>query len=442
MVAVLTFFVSDAFIDDALIYARYIANALHGLGLVFNPGEHINALTSPFYSYLVLGAARLAGGHVLPATAALWGLCFFLASATAELLVPFAGLLLASTGYFYSLVGMESSLFLFLLLLPLLLLQRDKMEWLPTAAVLLVLTRFEGVALLLPLAIELKRRRRWPSAKSFIPVVFLILAYLALNHAWYGAYVPDSAGAKLGQGRSGLWGRWPTAFFQTAYQLKPEFLSTIYVVAAVAILAVPGLVRLRHSALVRVGLPFLALLLGFYMVFNLPGYKWYYAPFVCFAMLFACAAIPDGGRWRWAVPLVAALSAATAVHRFSSLRYDSRALGYPGVAAWLTRNAPPGARIEAAEIGTLGWFCPRCRIIDVLGLTFPKNAAHIAHGDTRSWLAEDRPDYIVVHLQPWIFEAVAKGSGEYHRVPVDFGKIVYLLQRNSSAAPNGSSDLR
>jgi len=41
-------------LDDALIYLRYIRNFLNGAGLVYNPGDYFNGLTSPLYSYLVI----------------------------------------------------------------------------------------------------------------------------------------------------------------------------------------------------------------------------------------------------------------------------------------------------------------------------------------------------------------------------------------------------
>ena len=435
LVVVLGYISRHALIDDALIYARYVRNALDGIGLVFNAGEHVNALTSPLYSYLVLATAKIVGGHVLAVSATISAIALFAACAIAETLVPFAGLLLAATGYFYSLVGMESSLFLCMLLLPILLLERGDIDWLPTAGLLLVLTRFEGAALLPPLAWELYRRRRWPSAKAFLPVVLIAAGYLALNHHWYGSVLPASADAKLGQGRSGYWGRWPFAFLDTAYQLKPEFLPTLYIVVAVLALLVPGVLKLRRSPLLRVSLPFLCVLLSFYLLFNLPGYKWYYAPFLCFAMVYACAALPAAGLWRWAAVPMILLSAWSAERHFVphapavSAPRSAAIDGYPGIAHWLQANAPEHARVEAAEIGMLGWYCPRCDVQDILGLTSPKNARHIAHRDTHSWLAEDRPEYIVMHVKPWSFEDVARENPAYERVPVDFGTVVYLLQR-------------
>ena len=433
LVALFTSLSRHAFIDDALIYARYVRNALAGQGLVFNPGEHINALTSPFFSYLVLGGAALAHGHVLGITSVVSGASLFATCLLAESMIPFAGLLLACTGYFYSLVGMESSTFLCMLLLNIWLLERNRYNLLPVSALLLLLTRFEGGALLMALGVVLYRRRRWPSFHAYLPALLLVAVYLALNHHWYGSFLPASANAKIGQGRSELWGRWPLSFYKTAYQLKPEFLPTLFVVILVTVLAPFGVYKLRQTSIPHLLLPFLILLLGFYTLCNIPGYKWYYAPFIASAMLFACAALPPKPVIAFAATVVLAYSARAAFHHYAPTRASSPTEGYPAISAWLEANARPGVRLESAEIGTLGWDCPHCQVLGILGLTLPKNADHIAHRDLRSWLNEDRPEYIVVHFSPWSFEDVAKQSPDYEPVPVSFGPSAFLLHRKRIA---------
>ncbi len=102
-------------IDDSLIYARYIRNALQGHGLVYNIGEHVNALTSPLYCYLLLAVAKVFGGKVLLASHIIFVATWLCACFTAERLIRFAGVLVAAYGYFYIVQGMETSLFLFML---------------------------------------------------------------------------------------------------------------------------------------------------------------------------------------------------------------------------------------------------------------------------------------------------------------------------------------
>ena len=203
-------------------------------------------------------------------------------------------------------------------------------------------------------------------------------------------------------------------------------------VLLVGVLAVAGVVCQRRTVWQRLVLPTLGILLAFYVLANIPGYRWYFAPFIFFAMLYACAALPKVGRWQYAaIPVIAVATITSFVFLHRQSAPHDPAQDYPGIAAWLEQNAP-GTTLEAAEIGTLGWDCPRCRIIDIVGLTTPKNAEHIAHRDLTSWLAEDQPDFIVVHNAPWAYEDVAKKSAEYQRVDVDFGPAVYLLWRKTA----------
>ena len=96
------------------------------------------------------------------------------------------------------------------------------------------------------------------------------------------------------------------------------------------------------------------------------------------------------------------MSTIARAHPFAPASAQTAPVGYPAVGFWLATHTPPGTRVEAGEIGTLGWFCQGCRILDILGLTLPKNAIHVAHKDAVSWLAEDRPEYVVVHTPAWV----------------------------------------
>ena len=50
--------------DDGLIVARYARNALDGYGLVFNPGETVSALTSPFHAFIMIGLTAITDSPV------------------------------------------------------------------------------------------------------------------------------------------------------------------------------------------------------------------------------------------------------------------------------------------------------------------------------------------------------------------------------------------
>jgi hypothetical protein len=177
----------------------------------------------------------------------------------------------------------------------------------------------------------------------------------------------------------------------------------------------------------RIVLPFLAILLAFYSLTNVPAYPWYYAPFVLFAIVYASFGMPhtrSAYAGLTAVLLHLTVFGALLLHGASALYANYRSVG-----AWLQANTPPGATVAAAETGTLGWYAPDHPVIDIVGLTTPRNAALLARHDTTSWLAEDKPDYVVMHTPAWITgEAAVLQSPAYERRPMNW-QGVYLMKR-------------
>ena len=429
LVPALYFLGRHLYLDDALIYARYVLHALEGRGLVFNVGQPVNALTSILDTWLLLGLSFLLRGHILLAQLILSGSFLLGAALLAESVVPFAGIFIASTSLFYLCNGLETSLFLFLLLLCVRAYVTGRINWLPLLSALAVLTRFEAGALVLVIAWQLWRKRRLPALNSFLPALLLVLLYFAFNLFFYRSLLPQSASAKLGQGLSGYWGRWPTAFLQVPVYVYAPFGESWLNAIALLALAWFGSKDPRSAIDNEVVPPFLFGLAAFYILFNIPGYHWYYAPFVFFLILYACRLLPQA-RSAWvAASLVAlcfAYGSALYVHRASLKATGWR--DYAQAGQWLNSNAAHDASVATVETGTIGWYCDR-QIIDIVGLTSPRNAHYTAEGDFSSWFAE-HADYIVVHPgEPFPWERVALNSPDYERLPVSFGSVSLLRKK-------------
>lgn len=419
-------------LDDGLIYARFIANALAGKGLVFNPGEHVNALTSPLFTYVLLATSWLLKGNVLLAEHLLFALTFFGACVLAEEIVPYSGLLISVTPFFYIVIGMETTTFLLLLMLTVKAYADKRYDWLPLLLILVLLTRFEGGLLIPLIGFQLWRERKAPKLIAFLPAAVLVLLYLLLNHHLYGAFLPNSATSKLGQARSGFWGHWPWAFFQVAWLFEKGsvFRSTLLFIPPALILCVFGWDKMRRNRFGRVMTPFILALFSFYVLFNIPAYHWYYAPIVFMVILYAVYGMPQN---RVSHVIVACCVLYSAVRATPYLRGLTLVMDYVNVSQWLNANTSPNATIEASEIGIIGWYTHR-NVIDILGLTDPKNAVHIEHGDVTSWLREDNPDYIVVHRPLWIWEKIAATDPDYREAPFHSGNV-YILERIPEARP-------
>jgi hypothetical protein len=73
---------------------------------------------------------------------------------------------------------------------------------------------------------------------------------------------------------------------------------------------------------------------------------------------------------------------------------DSRAPSYLALCQWIEENTRPSQSIAYVEVGYLGYFTDN-RIIDLMGLTTPDIASHIARRDFAWGFWHHEPDYFV-----------------------------------------------
>jgi hypothetical protein len=419
-------------LDDALIYLRYIKNVQEGYGLVYNPGERFNGLTSPFFTFVILlgsfvvenlqwlSVATSVGFLVLTAYLSAK---LFTRSHFGELLTMFS---IVAFGYFYSTIGMETLLFLLLIVLSLYLYKIDS-DYVVISLALLVITRSEGIFLAAPICIDyLIRHKKLPKLSYLIVGLMLFASPFIFNKLYYGDFLAVTGSAKIGQGKSGFWG-YGWIFFQ-ADHLFGFFSGKRYIAGALVILAALGALLQYKNRLAMIALVFIGLLLGFYGLLNIPSYHWYYAPFFLFSLIFASLAIEWLMLKSWHSQGIAlkgfsvfALVLLIGFYFKNTMPWKSGFTNqaYIQMGKWLKTSTPENSSVAMVEVGTVGWYADR-RIIDILGLTNPHNADYIAKSDVYSWPKHYQPDYILCHKPLWIHETVAKlleESGAYAPVP-------------------------
>jgi hypothetical protein len=446
-------------LDDALIYYRYVRNALAGHGLVYNPGERFNALTSPLYTYVSLVAAALTG-DVQASQIALGGL--FLGLTGIGVIFLFrdmglagfggaAALLLASTRSFYVTFGLETSLFLFLLTLALWLYGRRYLIACGLVLGLLVLTRGEGILLAAVLLVDHVGRRgdRFPLGALAAFVAPLAPHFLFTYH-YYGALLPSTLTAKTAQGRSGLWGESALLFVDP----RPVYIWLFNRRPAVPLIlfGLAGLAAVRGWRLATPRLLALYVLLytGAYTWLRVPFYPWYYATHVYAACLFAAlglaalsGALPGGATRMRSTPrtLVAgwvfAVLLGLSLAHTQTLRGSGPILAYRDVGLWLAQNTPADSRIASVEFGTIGWYSNR-PMIDPLGLVSAHNARLLGDRDFAGWLRYHDPDFVFVRATPWnkeLWVADLLKTGRYSARP-DFPFPQYRLLARVKPSPS------
>ena len=218
--------------DDAFITFRYVENFINGNGLVFNPGEYVEGYTSFLWTillsvfawsnvdfvalsqYLSVGFGIL----ILPFTFLLSKQIKINASpkfsAILFNLIPVVMIALTGGVHYWSISGMETSMFVFLILLSIYLYLRRSENRLYLIVLLLAsLTRPEGIAYSVTLiALHVYRRRKQKQVTAelmgivkslkleVVYYAFPLLVYFLFRLSYYGYPFPNTFYAKTGFG--------------------------------------------------------------------------------------------------------------------------------------------------------------------------------------------------------------------------------------------------
>src|SRR5688572_18343501 len=299
-------------IDDAFITFRYARNLLEGLGFVYNAGERVLGTSTPLYTLLMAALAFVTGSDNFP-WLALW--VNALADAATCLLLVALGYALtgrravglgtallwaiAPMSVTFAIGGMETSVFIFLMVLTSYLYVIGTTRLAAITGALLVLTRPDGLLLVAPLIVDLVvrglRRRRLPWGEG---VLFaLTLAPWALFATLYfGSPVPQSIAAKLAVYRLAgdaalvrLIQHYGTPFFEDVVLGRFWPLAGLMLYLVLSLLAGLSLVRRQPRAWPLVAFPWLYALA--YSLANPLIFRWYLAPPLPFYFLLILAGL-------------------------------------------------------------------------------------------------------------------------------------------------------
>jgi arabinofuranosyltransferase len=380
-------------VDDAYIAFRYGWNLVHGRGLVFNPGEHVEGYTSFLWTVLLAPFTRLPV-DIAWVSIGLGLVCMLAALAGAGVLaareagggragVAAVLFLVAVDGSFafWAVGGMETLLFTALVVWSVVVLEAPRPGPVPIGAGLLLglatLARPEGGLLfVLALLVCLARRGR-AAGRDLVHVAIgwstLVLPHLLWRRAYYGAWLPNTFHNKVSLG---------DASFETGLHYVWSF------------------VRWRF------GVPMLALL-----AIDRPAWRWMPSLAVAFAIAFVGYVAAIGGDWpianRFLVPVIpflalfvvrgirrrlrhpvlrpvafavaiAAVAAGTTQHaeRWGMIRRNDNVTvetQRKRFGLWLRTHLEPGSLIAVGPAGAIPYYS-RLPSLDMWGLT----DAHIA----------------------------------------------------------------
>ncbi|MCO6450696.1 MAG: hypothetical protein J5I90_07880 [Caldilineales bacterium] len=476
-------------VDDAFVTYRYAANLARGLGFVYNPGEQVLSTTAPFYGLLLALPVWL--GWRLPLVSnALGGLAIGSGGLALALIGrsygwPGAGLL---GGLFYVLMpllwlalGMETALFLALVLAAFAADANSRSGWAGVFLGLAVITRYDAAlaaAILFLWRWLQDRRPSWRMILAAGLVAAPVLLYLTLT---FGSPLPVTLSAKQSQTDLGVTGFFAgTSYVQgLGVLLRGWWAQTWLYVLPVAAMALGLAVAVWRE---RWALPLViwAILHAFaYQALSVAPYFWYYAP------LIPAAAVTMGvGVWaafNWAgqrfrlgksgrsailivltllvsLPLVLSL---TGIFRalsaslpdpstaLSKVLPEAKTESYRQAGVWLAANTPPDASVGVTEVGVMGFFSQR-PMVDFLGLIQPDAAAALGRGDPLWTLYTYQPDYLALIAANPLYNVDPRGDDWFqaayepvHRIddPRFWGSPVTIYERRADAVDLPSAEI-
>jgi hypothetical protein len=406
--------------DDAFITYRYVENLAEGKGFVYNLGERVYGTTTPLFTLMLVPFAWLG----IPVEVAGIGLgivadvlvCWLLFRWIGRISSPPAGLLAALFyASFYATVtaatyGMETQVFELFLLAALDLAFSRRYLLCALAGALALLTRPEGLLLVLLLGgVFAVRRLRgdgdvsWGAVGLFLSVVGAWLLFATL---YFGLPVPQSLLAKA-HSQELSFSEWTHFFF--GRNVVVVFLWVGFVVGSVV-------------AVVRRSMPLMTLAawgLVYTVVFLIgkPAFlaAWYFPPTVLSLLaLSAVGATAVGARilpraaWHtsavavlWLGAMMIVLPRSLEASRWMRTEVDAV---YRPLGVWLREHTEEDAVLYAGDIGYVGYLSKR-RILDAAALVSPEVQRHYEEHasdpfqDVRLVL-EKQPEVVVLRLSP------------------------------------------
>ncbi len=472
--------------EDAYITFRYARNLLSGNGFVYNAGERVLGTTTPLFALMIAALGYV--GIPLPIAAKAIGIAaecvsiviIFLLSREVLpglwALLPAVGLALSANNALWASSGMETGLYVLLILAAFFAYSRDSSVATGALVGLLVLTRPDGVLVGCLIGMHMLWRLFRDGDKSIIAfavTAFVVSApWLIFATHYYGSPIPNSVTAKAAAYRSSHLWSWVHVLANRLVLRAGGFGAVL-----TALFFIGSVECVRRRSRVALGTGWLFIYVFAFTLSRAATHGWYFAPilplYILFGVIGVHALLQLGLRalsrkGRRAYDLVADRLAPAAlvvtflcVTGFGILSIRSRLAEVDRIRSstwqprkeigeWLRKHAESDATVCLEPIGIIGWFSRR-RILDEGGLVSPQVIplnARIGGLNGPAIVREFEPDYYVAWSK-WDMSLMKRHDNwewfcsRYKRVASwQVGSQELILWRNASSTKESPAQLR
>ncbi len=451
----------ERIIDDAYITYRYAQNILSGHGFVYNVGERVLGTTTPIYTLVLAGLAGLFGTRDFPIISITLNAltdgvgCIVLGLLTIRLThrrwLGWASALLwalAPMSVTFAIGGMETSLFIVLMLATMATNLWGYLSWSAFLAALSILTRPDALLFVLPLAIDVlirhfKERRIHTLWQPLLAAVLPLAVWILFATAYFGSPLTNSVSAKSvayilphTQAVVRLWQHYSTPFLEhRIFEQLPNGIGYFWPLPGLLLylsLHLIGSIRIarRNSRALAICV-FPLLYFAAFSIANPLIFRWYLAPPLPIYFVTILTAIDQIGsdlstllsayirpifthRVVAIIPLVFfTLSFVSAwelkpdhgpTRPAPEMAWHELELLYTRVTSNLTESLPADSVVAAGDIGAVGYFSG-ANVLDTLGLIstqavayYPLPAEQVVtnYAISADLIADLQPDYLIM----------------------------------------------
>lgn len=409
--------------DDAFITLKVAKNFVAGNGFVFNLGQKVYVTTTPLFAFLIsiityLGVNAISATQLIGFVAELllvWSLVYFgrLLFQDERIGMLSAILLITNPVVLYSShSGMETCLYLFLIIFAVILFEREKYEYALLISALSVWARFDGLLFFVVLSSCFIIKRGFHISmkhilESVLPATVLVSTYFAFGYFYFDDIIPNSVKVKATIDTIGFFNKeWLFRGWIVSIEFIKAFLGYITSIDfknyIFFILPIPFFIACRKLAwetyikILPLGI-FCMLYAGAGIVkasFLSLTFPWYFVPhlpvlyivsaagiyMVCFYFSENSAFLKKIHASEW---LSLVVGSAWAIFMYfpnqnntteSYKIFVERERVYAAASLWANSILPPNSTIASNEIGTIGFYTrPDIEILDLFGIARMKN---------------------------------------------------------------------
>lgn len=404
-------------LDDTFIFYKYAKNIAEGNGYVFNPGEKINATTSPLYTLIL----ALLYWIIKPIYSDSFVILGNLISIISIVLILYSMKKIFNndsnfylfTSIFLALpllkfgFGMETFLNLALIAYSVNLYIKEKFVLASLFAGFSVLARFDSVLFAgIIFLYYIFDKRKLPSVRMTVAFLVAVIPWFTFSKIYFNTFLPTTIDAKLSQQHLGLFGS-GFIFLTNSTRVIPGGYITIASILFSILFSLIFLYKKKIYIFRNKGISILllwsaSLFVTYAFIINAPPYQWYYTPFavpVSILLAITISTMIKKGSVLKAIFIILFVFSCVLPIKNIIEGFSPKYLNFINAVTWLNNNARQNSIVAVDDIGILGYYYNKGKLVDALGLINPEVSSHLKDLDFDWFLNYYKPQF-VVHEYP------------------------------------------